>query len=76
MQLMTSRQEFCSARVKEAKASSVSWFDYLKTGQLFASLQAYFIKSVTKVQNAQESYFRRPAQATVTARVVAMPDIA
>ena len=77
MQLMTSRQEFCSARVKEAKASSVSWFDYLKTGQLFASLQAYFIKSVTKVQHAQEeSYFRRPAQATVTARVVAMPDIA
>ena len=55
MQLMTSRQEFCYARVKEPKASSVSWFDYSKTGQLFASLQAYFIKSMTKVQKAQEA---------------------
>ena len=52
---MTSHQEFCYARVKEPKASSVSWFDYLMTGQLFASLQAYYIKSVTKAQNTQEA---------------------
>jgi hypothetical protein len=43
-QVMTSRQEFCYARVKEAKASSVSWLDYSKTDRLFASLQAYYIK--------------------------------
>lgn len=54
-QVRTSRQEFCYARVKEAKASLVSWFDYSKTDQLFASLQAYYTKSISKVQNAQEA---------------------
>ena len=52
---MTSPQEFCYAKVKEAKVSSVSWFDYSKTSQLFASLQVYYIKSMTKDQNAQEA---------------------
>ena len=49
--VMTSRQNFCSARVKEAMLSSVSGFDYSKRDQPFATLQAYYTKVNKTFQN-------------------------